>query len=156
MNGSIFRVIVLLLFSAFVQAEQVTQQQALSFGTIALRDNNSAHQMSISFNGNINADPAFVIITPGNPAEFLLTNFTANTLVNIAILVPSPTTILANGVDPATSQFTIDSHHSFAPTVTTNLLGEATINIGANLTTSGVGYYKDALYIAPMTISVNY
>ena len=152
MNGSIFRVIVLLLFSAFVQAEQVTQQQALSFGTIALRDNNSAHQMSISFNGNINADPAFVIITPGNPAEFLLTNFTANTLVNIAILVPSPTTILAYGVDPATS----DSHHSFAPTVTTNLLGEATINIGANLTTSGVGYYKDALYIAPMTISVNY
>jgi len=156
MNNAIFKIIVLLFFSALVQAEQVSQQQALSFGTVALRDNNSAHQMSISFNGIINADPAFIIITPGNPAEFLLTGFTTNTFVNIAILVPSSTTILATGVDPSTSQFTIDNHHTFAPGVITNMLGEATINVGARLTTSGVGYYKDALYIAPMTISVNY
>jgi hypothetical protein len=149
-------ILLFLLFPCLLFAASITEQTALNFGTIALRDNNSAHQMNISFNGAINADPAYIIITPGNPAEYLLSGFTANTLLNISILVPSATTMLAGQSDPSTSQFTIDNHHSFAPVVTTNLLGEATINIGARLTTSGTGFYKDAMYIAPMTISVNY
>jgi len=152
----------LIVFFSFISwpapvlAATITQQQALSFGTIALRDNSSAHQMNIAFDGTITADPAFIIISAGSPAEFLLSGFTANTLVNVSILVPSTTSVLAGAVDPSTSQFTIDNHHTFAPVLTTNLLGEATVNVGARLTTSGVGFYKDAMYIAPMTISVNY
>ncbi|MFT5758384.1 MAG: hypothetical protein ACI9LM_003125 [Alteromonadaceae bacterium] len=156
MKFIIFSIFLGSIFPSSIFAEAITQQTALSFGTIALRDNASSHQMSISFDGSIIADPAFIIITQGNPAEFLLSGFTANTLININILVPSTTTMLAGATDPSSSQFTIDNHHSFAPIVTTNLLGEATINIGARLTTSGIGFYKDSMYIAPMTISVSY
>jgi len=156
MKFLIFGTLIGSIFPSFLFAAAITQQTALSFGTIALRDNASTHQMNISFDGSITADPAFIVITPGNPAEFLLTGFPTNTLVNIAILVPSTTTMLAGQTDPSSSQFTIDNHHSFAPVVTTDLLGEATINIGARLTTSGAGFYKDAMYIAPMTISVSY
>jgi len=156
MNIFTISILLFIFLPRLIFAASITEQRALNFGTVALKDNNSAHQMNISFNGDINADPAFIIITPGTPAEYLLTGFTANTLLNITILVPSSTTMLAGQSDPSTSQFTIDNHHSFSPVVTTDILGEATINIGARLTTSGVGFYKDAMYIAPMTISVNY
>lgn len=137
-------------------AENVTEIQPLSFGTLALRDNLSTYQYTITFAGDVSIDPAFIIINSGHPAEYLLSEFPANQQLNINIMVPDVGTELSGEIDPSTSQFTISNHHSFAPTVTTNQLGEAVINIGGTLSTSGSGFYKDATYFNTMTIIVSY
>ncbi|GHF00299.1 DUF4402 domain-containing protein [Thalassotalea profundi] len=149
-------IIICLIASSLCSAGNITQQQPLSFGIIALTDNNSTHKLHMSFAGDITADPAYIMIEYGHPAEFLLSDFPANTALNITILVPSVTTELAGQTDPSTSQFTIDQHHTFAPIVTTDLMGEATINVGATLTSSGTGFYKDAIYFSRMTIVIDY
>lgn len=139
-----------------VLAESVTEIRPLSFGTIALRDNNSVYQYTITFAGDVNIDPAFIVLSNGQPAEYLIADFPPSQQLNVDILVPDTTTSLSGAIDPSTSQFTITNHHTFAPTVTTNQQGEAIINIGATLSTSGSGFYKDATYFNTMTIVVSY
>lgn len=150
----IFTLLSSIVFQSY--AATISEVRGLSFGTIAITDNSAPYSIRMSFAGDINADPAFIIINPGHPAEYFLEGFLPNTNLNISILVPSETTELMGETDPGTSQFTINQHHSFAPIITTNLLGEATLEVGATLTTSGSGYYKDARFFAPMTIMVSY
>lgn len=147
----------LLLSWAFqVNAASISQERSLDFGTIAIIDNSAAYTMHMSFSGEVNADPAFLIISPGHPAEFFLSGFLPNSNLTIDILVPSETTESTAGSGSGTSQFTISNHHSFYSTVTTDSLGEATINVGATLTSSGSGNYQNATFFAPMTIVVSY
>lgn len=136
--------------------EEITEITPLSFGTIVLLDNDDEHVYRISFAGDVNIDPAYIVIASGQPAEYLLTNFPANTQLTVSILVPETTTTAVNGSNSTTSQFTIDNHHTASPIVTTNSLGEATINVGANLTSSGSGSYRDETFISTMTIIVDH
>lgn len=146
----------LLCFICSLQAADVREVKPLSFGVIALKDNNASYSMRITFAGQIQTDPEIVVIEPGHPAQYELTGFTANTQLNVTVIVPSTQTQLAGASDPATSQFTITDHHTFSPIISTDNLGNAIVNVGATLTTSGSGFYKDATYFSPMTIMVNY
>lgn len=159
MKNSLLIFIVFLIYLCsfrLAYAEEIIEITPLSFGTIVLLNNDETHEYKISFAGDVNADPAYIILTPGQPAEYLLTEFLTNTQLTISILVPDTTTSLAGSIDNSTSQFTIDNHHTASSTITTNSLGEATINIGANLTSSGSGFYTDATYFNNMTILVDY
>ncbi|WP_435276515.1 DUF4402 domain-containing protein [Psychrobium sp. nBUS_13] len=146
----------LLCFCFSLNAGDIREVKPLNFGVIALKDNNASYSMRITFAGQIQTDPAIVVIEPGHPAQYELTGFTANTPLNITVIVPSAQTQLAGASDPSTSQFTITDHHTFSPIISTDNLGNAIVNVGATLTTSGSGFYKDATYFSPMTIMVNY
>lgn len=137
-------------------AEKVTLIKPLSFGTIVLKDNNASHQYTISFAGDVVVDPAFILITAGHPAEFFISEFTPHTLLNINFFVADTTTQFAGESHPTSSQFTIDNHHSAVPTVTTNALGEASVFVGATLTSSGSGFYVDSTYFNQLVLMVDY
>ena len=149
--------IVLIYFLTFyIHAEKITSVKALSFGTIVLKNNNASHQYRISFAGDVNIDPAFIIIAPGNPAEFFISEYTPHTLLSISVLISDTNTQLAGASHPTSSQFTITNHHTAAPTITTNALGEASVSVGATLNSSGTGFYIDATYFNQLTLVVNY
>ena len=97
----------LLCLSFSLSAGDVREVKPLSFGVIALKDNNASYSMRITFAGQIQTDPAIVVIEPGHPAQYELTGFTANTPLNITVIVPSTQTQLAGASDPSTSQFSI-------------------------------------------------
>lgn len=153
---TIFSLIFSLVFSVAAHSGDVREIKPLSFGVIALKNNNASYSMRISFAGQVQTDPAIVIIEPGHPAIYELTDFPKNTPLNVSIIVPSTQTQLAGASDPTTSQFTITDHHTFSPIATTDNLGNVIINVGATLTTSGTGFYKDATYFSPMTVMVSY
>lgn len=147
-------IILSLSFSAL--AERITIVKNLSFGSVVLKDNSVSHSYSISFAGDVNIDPAYIVITPGSPAELFISEFTPHTLLNVSILVPDTGTQFAGASNPASSQFTIDNHHVAASTITTNALGEAEVSVGATLSSSGSGFYIDATYFNQFTLVVNY
>jgi len=149
--------LVFLLCKSFdAQAATVNEIKSLSFGTIALKDNNASYVMNIAFSGQISADPAFVIIDAGHPGLWELNGFPQHTPINVTFIIPDVQTQLAGASDPSTSQFTITQHHTFGPIITTDALGNALFNVGATLTTSGSGFYKDATYLSHMTVMVSY
>ncbi|RGP39473.1 DUF4402 domain-containing protein [Colwellia ponticola] len=153
-------VILLYFFACFLtfslHAEKVTLIKPLSFGTIVLKDNSASHQYTITFAGNVHVDPAFILITPGHPAEFLISEFTPHTLLNLNVFTVDNNTQIAGESHPTSSQFTINNHHTAASTVTTNALGEASVFVGATLTSSGTGFYVDTTYYNQLILMVDY
>jgi len=153
--------LLLFLFSLFchvsgLQAATVKEIKPLSFGTIALKDNNASYIMRIAFSGQVSVDSSIIIIDSGHPALWELNGFPQHTPINISFIVPDIQTQLAGATDPPTSQFTITEHHTFGPIITTDAFGNALFNVGATLTTSGSGFYKDATYLSHMTVMVSY
>lgn len=139
-----------------IHAEKVTLIKPLSFGTIVLKDNSASYQYTITFAGDVHVDPAFILITPGNPAEFFISEFTPHTLVNINVFTVDNNTQIAGESHPTSSQFTINNHHTALSTVTTNALGEASVFVGATLTSSGTGFYVDSTYFNQLILMVDY
>lgn len=153
---SLTSLIFCVFYSSSIKSETITEVKALDFGAIVLKNNNANYVMNMTFSGNVTADSEIIIIESGHPAEYYLTGFPTNTQLNIDIIVPNTQTNLAGEIDPSTSQFTITNYHTASPIITTDALGNATINVGASLTSSGTGFYKDALYFSYITIMVSY
>jgi len=145
-----------LFYSSSIKSETITEVKTLDFGVIVLKNNNANYVMNMGFSGSVSADPEIIIIESGHPAEYDLSDFPSNTQLNIDIIAPSAETNLAGAIDPSTSQFMITNYHSASSIVTTDTLGNATINVGATLTSSGTGFYKDATYFSYITIMVSY
>lgn len=144
----------LLLFTPPTFAETITELSPLDFGTIAIKDNSAAYTHRVRYTGQIINDPEIIIITPGSPAEYLITGLPVSTLLAINVTSPSGvTTSPATG--PSNEQFTI-SNFDYLPSVTSNAIGEYTLFVGATLTTSGANTYQDTLYVTTMTITITY
>lgn len=145
-----------IFYSSSIRSETITEVKTLDFGVIVLKNNNANYVMNMTFSGNITADPEIIIIESGHPAEYDLSDFPPNTQLTIDIIAPDTETNLAGAIDPSTSQFTITNYHTSSSIITTDALGNATISVGATLTSSGTGFYKDAIYFSYITIMVSY
>ncbi|BBP42989.1 hypothetical protein [Thiosulfativibrio zosterae] len=144
----------LLSLSLVVQAGEVSQQQALSFGKIALKNNNTVAIMQITSTGQILKDDAFVVLEAGQPGRFLLYDFPPFTQLSFSISPGSTASSYSGGVTP--TQFSIEPYLDFA-TQNTNAQGELILNLPARLVTSGNGsVYPDGDYYRFFELNIDY
>ncbi|MDH5258742.1 MAG: DUF4402 domain-containing protein [Gammaproteobacteria bacterium] len=136
-------------------SDTIIEQSYLDFGTIALKNNASTYTIRVRYTGQIINDPEIIIVTPGTPAEYLLTGFPASTLLTITVTSLAGITTSPISPVPGNQQFTI-SNFDYLPSVSTNATGEATIYVGATLTSSGTGVYDDTLYVTTTNLVITY
>ena len=132
----------------------ITTIEALSFGTIAVLNNDSTSDITISPANNITITNQIRILVPGTRGEFLLTNYPAHIQVSITANIVAAETVSAT---PPSEQFTLINIDT-APSVTTDGTGIANIYVGGTLRTSGSGsgQYFDSTYTATYELDINF
>lgn len=135
-------------------AAEVSVQQPLSFGKIALKNNNVVARMTITSSGLILKDDVFVIIEPGQPGKFLLFDFPPFTQLSFSLSSGATDSSFSGGVTG--SQFKIEPYLDFA-TQNTNAQGELLLTLPAKLITSGTGsVYSDGDYYRFFQLQIDY
>ena len=133
-------------------AQTIDQQQPLTFGTFALRNNNASHLLRVQRTGVVNADAAYVLFVPPERGQFILAGFPPSTELTFVF---TNATLTLNG-GGAGNSFTVQD---FTPpaSLTTNASGNATLRFGASLYTSGSGInYADGNYSGDSQLTINY
>lgn len=131
----------------------VAPLRGLSFGTIAIADNTTVGSYTIDYFGNISVSPHFLLISAGEPAEFLLFDYPAGSRVHI-----TPTVIAAN---TNSSPFSVEQFTLINLTSPGSVLirsdGTASATIGGTLRTSGLGgNYTDANYTINIQVAFDF
>jgi len=142
----------LLCVSALPAAAQetMTEIQQLDFGLFSLRDNTAQHTMAVAASDNSYvADPAFVVATPPQRAEYFLEGFTPGT--EIFVNVDDGGLTLGGG--GGTAVFSSITYTVSPGTIIADGAGEATVFVGATLRAIGdsnvypSGGYSDSIDI---------
>lgn len=146
-------------------AQDVTEIQPLSFGGIALRDNDIPHSIILPYDGSPASYDAEIIDNPGAPptrGEYEFTGLPPNVTFYVGISLSNPPTDGGLIIDNSTGAtmggsetFTIDSFT--ANDLSTDGAGNGTLYIGATLTTSGNGLmYDDGLHTGTFDVTLFY
>jgi len=125
-------------------AYDITEIHHLDFGTFAITNNTAPHAMVVPYDGSpATYDPEIIPNTDPQRGEYALENLPPNVTFYVGVQVPNPgdggvtmdnPTAVSGSTGPGltVSNFT-------ASDVTTDNNGDATLYIGATLTTSGNG-----------------
>lgn len=144
-----------IFFCGFTFADDITVVRPLSLGTIAILDNSSPSDITIRLNGTTRTTNSIGLLVPGNPAEFLLTNFLPfRTLSITPIILGSETN---SNAPEGSAKFTVIDLIT-EPRVVTDALGNASVFMGATFRTSGnpAEDYFDTDYTARVQLSIDY
>ena len=130
-------------------AATLTDIVNLSFGSFALMDNATPQTIVVTPAGGVTYGAKVVDgPTPPQAGEYLLEDLTPDTALVITI---DDTTL--NRVGGGSPAFTISDYVTNNPT--TNAGGDATLLVGATLTTSGTGvHYESGSYTGTMAITI--
>lgn len=146
-----FTALALFESNTLAHAQNIATDRTLSFGEGIVTDNSAPYSISLQADGDYVADPAIVLMTPPQPGLYKLTEMIPLTVItNVTITVNQQ--MLGPGQD-----FTIGDFDIEAPDES-DIDGEAIIELGATITTSGNGaaYTDNANYEAEMTLNVFY
>lgn len=129
-------------------AQSITQDQALTFSTGVVTDNSSVQTVTLLSNNSFTIDSGIVLTGTPQIGVYQLTGATPSRPIDVAIIVDQQ--LLGPGQDFTISDFDIN-----APS-TTDINGDARIDIGARLSSSGNGspYMDSAIFNGLFTISV--
>ncbi len=145
-------------------AISITETTPMNFGTyLVVKDTASTQTATLTMASNGTATPA----TSGAPAVFTSVSATGRTQGVFTITGAAPSTVInvstTNLVDlncsacVSSDDITLTSVTPAAATVTTDGSGDATINVGAVLTTkTGGNQYKSGSYVGTYDLVVNY
>lgn len=138
-----------------VVAQDINEVQQLSFGTFAILDNSAAHTIVVDPDNSVAYDPDLIPGTPANRGEYVFTGLPANTTFTLGVTIANPPTDGGVTLDNQTAlstgggqNFTVSN---FAINVANEMItdnnGDATLHIGATLSTSGNGgFYNDGVF----------
>lgn len=132
----------------------ITEVQPLSFGRVAVANNSSVQQVSVSALGNITSSAGIRVITAGSPAIFLLSDFPGNLFINLSASIIQPGT---NSGVVSGEQFTLTGL-DVASFIATRPDGTATVPVGGTLQTSGSGSvnFADTDYTARLMLTISF
>lgn len=152
MKWSLVSIVFVMAFCAVQTAyATITETQALSFGSFALRNNNGVYDLVISPTGGVTADPEFVVISNGQEAQFNVSAFPALTTLIITVSAAN----LTDG--GGGEEFSLTNFQTSPATVVTTGAGTASFGLGTTLQTSGTTtVYTDGAYSGSATVSVNF
>jgi hypothetical protein len=131
----------------------VLVSQPLNFGKIAITSNATASTTSLRRNGSQTSTNKILIVEKGMPAILQLSNFPIYATISLSAVTPVSSSMPYAGSE----QFTITALDMPA-SLNVNGLGEATLQVGGTLATSGLGggYYNDAVYHIYIDIEFSY
>lgn len=134
-------------------AQSISTQQALSFGQLLIRNNNSAHTVTVSPNGSTSYASGIMSVQNAVPGIYDLLGLIPDSDVSITISPPVLTlTCGCGGPDFTLDNFTI----SPATPHTDGVTGNTTFRLGATLHTSGTSAtYIGVNYTGTMTVEIN-
>ena len=125
----------------------------LSFGKIAISNNNVVSSVQVSRDGKSAATGKIYILEIGKPGVYTLTEFPPYALVSLSADVPA----FSSSTIPGTQQFTISSV-DMPDTINVGGDGSVQFKVGGVLQTSGVGgtYLGPATYQIYLNIDITY
>ena len=132
-------------------AQTISTTQALSWGEVILTDNTAQHEIVIATDGNFTNDPEFLIVENPDVGVYQLTGDLPNRPIS------SVTVTVDRQMQGGGQEFTMDNFTTSHP-ATTDGSGNATINVGGRLRSSGSGtpYNTSQAFTADLTLTVNY
>lgn len=146
--------LVILLLLSNAASAQIVEDVPISFGTVAVVNNDSSGSLSVDIFGNLSVDSNFRVITPGNFGVFSISGLPANSSLPVEISVTNPS------MNPgrAFNETFVFSVNSFDQTARADARGEATIRVGGTITTSGSGSrnFEQASYESQIRITINF
>jgi len=154
MIGLLLCVVSVITYNNAEGAPFIVEEEALSFGMIAVGNSADISAVIVKENGKISSTHKAYILKAGNPAKFVMVGYLPHRTLFITTLISSPVT--TNGVIGA-NQFTLKE--VTAPfSVSTDSQGGAIFYVGGKLETSGDinKTYHDTDYGTHYTIAVNY
>lgn len=142
-----------LLLASGIACAAIVEQQQLNFGTIAIPDNSAVSSMTIPYNGlTPSISGNIVFLAPGNPGIYRLQSFPPDTALIISV-TGSNLIYMSNHPTAEPLQMNAFTY----PTLTTDSLGEAVIELGATIVTTGSGApYQDGPYSGDISITINW
>ena len=126
----------------------------LSFGKIAVLNNNTAQEYYIDYLGNSQQTSGLRVIEAGTPAQILLTNYPVNAQLFITTSVIQAQ---SSSQQPSLEHFTLDNL-STPSSLRIRTDGSALVTVGGRLRTSGSGNlnYTDTRYDINFQVIFNY
>lgn len=130
----------------------IEEQTRMDFGTLAVTANTTVSRFTYPRTGNnINIQGQFILISSGSPGRYRFSGFPANTTLTISL---NNTSLAAVGVG-ISEQLFVDNYD--IGTVATNADGEAEMELGARLSTTGNGgSYADVEFSGNTVLRVEY
>ncbi|WOT05605.1 DUF4402 domain-containing protein [Shewanella youngdeokensis] len=126
--------------------------EPLSFGSIIITDNSTVGSITVPAYGNTVTSGGVMVLTPGNPAELVFTDYIPYSTLTVTPMLPV-TTSITSGI---TEQFTLDQI-DIPSRIRTDSAGMARVKMGGRLTTSGNGgRYINTAYKAVFHIDISY
>lgn len=142
----------LLLVTGSAYADLIIEQH-FYFGKIAIPDNNSVSTVTIPVTGTPTSTSKILIIEPGHPGVYTLTEFSPYTTISLSADIPA----YSNSPIPGTQQFIITAL-DIPTSIKTDSTGSVQFKIGGTLSTSGLGgtYQGPASYSININIDLNF
>lgn len=140
-----------MLWGAPVMAQTITEIHELSFGTFAVRDNDSMAAIIVTPDNDTFADPQIAMAADGQRAEYVLSGLPPNVSFFLGVDVPVPPSeggLIIDMPTPATGSsgpaFELsDLTIADGGVMQSDGAGDATLYIGGTLRTSGTGQSYD-------------
>lgn len=158
--------LIVVCMSDFAHAQEITQNQALNFGTFAIADNNTVSSLVVTPDNDVFADPAFVVGVPaGQRGYYTLTGLPPNVSFFLGVQVPNPPSeggIVLDDSTPASAGggpvFTLeDITIANGGVLQSDAQGDAVLYIGGSLKTSGNGQrYTGGNYFGTYQLTIYY
>lgn len=142
----------LLVLSIPASAQSVEELDPFQFGILAIPSNSGVSEVELPRSGrNIVVTGSIVVVSIGLPGRYLLSDLPANTPVEVSA---NDTELLYAGAG-GSERLQIGQYDS--ADVVTNNLGEAEIQLGASLETTGNGnFYEDGPYMGSTQLLLTY
>jgi hypothetical protein len=142
-----------LLLRSVATSAAIVEQQQLNFGIIAIPDNSITSSLTIPYTGlTPSISGNIVFLAPGNPGIYRLQSFPPDTALIISV-TGSNLIYMSNHPTAEPLQMNAFSY----PALTTDSLGEAVIELGATVSTTGSGApYLDGPYAGDISITINW
>lgn len=142
------------LIGSSVSLADITEVERLNFGTIAVTNNDSQGYVQILHTGAISASQNVVVIQTPQVGAFFFSSFPANQRLNVSA---APIQSTSQSTQYSSEQFRL-STIDVPTTLDTNGNGEARLQVGGRLTTSGSGNnrYIDTDYRIRYQITIDY
>jgi hypothetical protein len=135
-------------------AADFTVDNDLSFGEIAVRNNNAVSTVTVYRNGAQQSTNQIFTLKPGSPGVYTLSGMPPYTQINLSVDLPASSSMAY----PQTAQFSITAV-DIPSSIDTGSQGSAQFKMGATLSTSGnpsQQYFSGATYLIFLNINLDY
>ncbi|WP_102795100.1 hypothetical protein [Bowmanella denitrificans] len=142
----------LVFFSSGLKADLLTDAN-FYFGRIAITNNSIVSTTTVPVNGNQTSTNHILVIEPGQPGVYTLTDLPPFANVSVSADVPA----FSSSPLPGTEQFTITAV-DIPSTLKADATGSVQFKMGGTIATSGTGgsYVSPADYMIVININITY